>query len=180
MSLDKIKEIILNNNNEDEDIVENVEVSGDVITITIKEEFNFERGEDVLNCIHGIEENEYNEIVIGDVAFEVIDDYINIELKVSYKSEIIEDVKDNVSNYLYEEMSLYNFISIFSNICNDITDFSYDTLLEQSCVTFYVKDSEGNYIDNIRVDIDFEVVEVAEDIEDTEIKIVYIEVIDYM
>lgn len=180
MNLDKIKEIILNNNEDDEDIVENVKVSDDVITIIIKKEFNIEHGEATIDYIHGIEANEYNEIVIGDVAFEVVNDYIDIELKVSYKSEIIEDVKDKVSNYLYEEMSLYDFISIFSDICNDITDFSYDTLLEQSSVTFYVKDNEDNYIDNIRVDIDFEVVEVAEDIEDTEIKIVYIEVVDYM
>lgn len=176
MSLEEVKKIILENNKDAECVVEDVKIEDDRIIIIIKEEKQFDNCRDVLDCIYGIDDNYYDELVIGNMKFEVIDYYGDIVLGVSFKSKILENIEDESRTYRYEEIELYKLVNELSSLCNtDDECFDYNLAVEQGSCIFYIKDYTGEDIDGAYLDVDFEVVEAANDIEKTIIRIVFIE-----
>lgn len=176
MSLKEVKDIILENNEDAECVVEDVKIEDGRIIIIIKEEKEFDNCIDVLNCIYGIEDNYYDELVIGNMKFEVIDYYGDIVLGVSFKSEILENIEDEIREYMYEDIELYKLVNELSSLCNiDDECFDYNLAVEQGGCRFYIKDYTGEDIDGAYLDVDFELVEVANGIEETIIRVVFIE-----
>lgn len=184
MFLEGIKNIILKN-----ELISDVEITEENKSITIypRQDINFNKIENVLNDFEKIENREWS---LCGVTFKMMDyNYMNttvydVTMRVTdkYEEDIIcktlEEVKYNANMYIGDEVKLKDIDHIGSSITNaECEDFNFESAVERLSWSFCIKRSDGEYIEDTYLDIQFEVIEDIEDIENIIVKITNVEII---